>query len=49
MKLSNELLRETAQFVERYMQEHLTDGMAFHKLPAYGKGCKGMRLNKYGK
>jgi predicted metal-dependent HD superfamily phosphohydrolase len=30
MKLSNELLRETAQFVERYMQEHLTDGMVFH-------------------
>ena len=30
MKLSNELLRETAKYVEQYMQEHFTDDIVFH-------------------
>ena len=30
MKLSNELLRETAKYVEQYMQEHFTDAIVFH-------------------
>jgi len=30
MKLSSELLRETAKYVEQYMQEHFTDNIVFH-------------------